>query len=427
MRRVELAPKGPRRWVKWAAVIAGTVVGLYAAAFSFAVLNDGANPQAALLLRPGLPRAAAQAGDLDIFAAGQAALEKQGVAVQAGVIPPSVITGLGLDLSPEVRGRLRAFALTGLTSTPLSSPAVRQLAFLERDMDKRRELLALAERVTKRDVMATLQLAELQLRRNDIHGGLAGLDRTLVVSRTVDPAVFPILLGGAELDAGFRRLIGKRLTEDPVWGERLVRWALANPKYLPTLSRMIANLPAGTPARAVGYGQQMIESLAGEGNYAEAFAAYRAYSPRKQEVADLTRGTFTPLDWRLIDNYNSGSQLFGEDAVEVFANPARQGEVAQIVTALEPGQRQLRLRIAEAVGRGADLRLAVSCLQGTSVLPEQGGTVPLKDGVAAFSFAILASGCDYQRLTLSLAAQNEAAGAIIRSAALVRGRAPGAR
>jgi hypothetical protein len=388
------------------------MLGLYAAAFSFAVINDTANPQAALSLHPGLPTAANRAADLVLFTSERAALEER-ASQSPGQVAPSPLGGKP-DITPDIRSRVRALAIMALQGTSLTGHSLRQLAYLQSDATRAMELLVLANRVTRRDPITSLQSAEMKLRRNDVIGGLADLDRALVVSRNADGPVFQALLGGAAADPMLRERVRLRLAREPIWAERMVRWSVANPASLAALSSVVDAIPETSPARAVGYGQEIIGTLISQGRNAEAFSAYRTYSPRTQQIADLAKGTFAPIDWRLIDNYNSGSRVYDKDSIEVFANAGRQGDVAEIVTNFRPGPRRLRLLIDGTEGSGAQVQLSTSCLVGPNAIPNQVSGVDLADGLVSFAFTVPGSGCAYQRLTLRLDAQGEDVAAIIR-------------
>lgn len=399
----------------WIALAIGAVAAGYAAAFSFAVINDTSNPALAMAAHGGLPMPSERLADLALTTAGQRALKAQGTAVRPGTLPPSLISGIGLNLPRAGQVMVRNLALDSLAATPLSSEALRQLAYIESDQARRVRLLSLAQAVTRRDVLANLQLAELQLRRNAVASGLAALDQSLVISRTIDGAVFPILLGAAGANEGAARQVGSLLRDDPIWSERMLDWSIANPQSLPALSRIAGYLPSTSPARVPGYGQQVIDLLVTQGRYAEAFRVYRAYAGRPAGLGRITGGAYPPLDWKLLDNYDSGSRLFEEQAVEVFANPGRQGKVAQIFTNLAAGPQRLPLRISEPVGSGARLTFAATCLAGGAERTVAEQEVPLQAGAAAFGFAVPAS-CPFQRIDLGIVAGNEAASALVRGA-----------
>lgn len=310
-----------------------------------------------------------------------------------------------------------------MRSSPLSSASLRQLAFFDDDVAQRRRLLDLANQVTRRDILATLHRAELKLRQNDVEGGLADLDQALVVSNTVDSAVFPLLLGAVGANEQLAGAVRERLSREPPWSERMMRWAIANPAYLPILPKVLDAFPARSPARSPGYGQQVVDLLASQRRFPEAFAAYRAFQSEGPDLSNMTRSAYTPIDWKLVDSFDTGARPFDEGQVEIFANPGRTGEFAQVLTNFPGGARRLDLRLHETLGNAGVLHFAAVCLSGRTERIASEREAPLRNGVASFPFSIPASGCPFQRLTLRIEGGTEAAAALIRSVSFGQGGA----
>lgn len=427
MRQTEVSRTGLSRLAVSVILMIGLAVGLYSAAFSFAVLNRTSNPAVALAIPPTLPPSAARMADLRILLAHQDSLERLNLSVatpealrttaQAMMSGAAVVPTLGGDLAPADRKAVKSLAFRGLRATALAGPALRQLAFLEKDQSKRIELLRLAQSVTKRDTLAAVQLAELQMSSGQVRRGLRSINRALVVSRNLDHTIFPMLLVATD-DPLATAQIGQMLQQDPNWAEPLVLWGISNPQMLPALSRLLSFIPDGSVARQAGYGQPMVDMLVQQRRYPEAFAVYRAYSPRPQQLSNLLISDFPPLDWKLIDNYETGSRFFGSNEVEIFANPGRQGEVAQVISHLAPGTHQMSLVLADKVGDG-ELRLVVACLAGSGERGVADDRVDLRNGRVTFGFIVPAAECRYQQLSLRIAATEGSAGALIKSVSLV--------
>ena len=398
-----------RSWLLAAAALA---LASYSAAFTFGVLNDSRNPAMALAAHDGLPVASIRLNDLRLARIGEASRPRTGT-VARGAIPPSVISGIGVQISDSERNAVEALARDALSATPLASGALRQLAYVEPDITEKARLLSLAERVSKRDLLANLQLAELALRREEIDTGLNALVRSLVVSRDVDALVFPILLGTAAVDASAERRIGTLLRSDPNWSERLVSWSLSQPQNLPNYARVAKYLPNDSLAKAPGFGQQVIDALVAQGQYEAAFDTYRAYARAPFDLTALTGAAYPPLDWKLIDNLETGSRFFEDDTIEIFGNPNREGIVAQVITRLSPGVTQLPLQVSQTIGEGAMLTLKTICLgtAGERTISEQ--TAPLGDGVLLYRIAVPATDCRFQRLDLEIAADTTEVSALV--------------
>lgn len=420
---IDVGPSGRGgQWVRRLFVCAGALVGLYAGALGFAVLNDTTNPYIALRLHAGLPQATERAADLRLFSVGQQALDAIGKTPR-GVLPPSLTSGIGLELPDRDEAAVKAYARAALRSSPLSSASLRQLAFFEDDPKQRGRLLDLANQVTRRDILATLHRAELKLRQNDVEGGLADLDQSLVVSTTVDSVVFPLLLGTVAANEQLAGAVRERLSREPPWSERMMRWAIANPSYLSTLTKVLDAFPAHSAARSPGFGQQVVDLLASQRQFPEAFTAYRAFNSAGPDLSNMTRSAYEPIDWKLVDNFDTGARPFDEGQVEISANPGRTGEFAQVVTNFPAGTRRLSLRLNETLGRGGMMHFAAVCLFGRTERIASERESPLRNGIVAFPFSIPTSGCPFQRLTLRIEGGTEAASALIRSVSFGEGGA----
>ena len=424
-------PRLPSRPVIWVVAAVTLLLAGWSAMWSLAVAMQNRNPALAATINASLPQAAARLGDLRILAIYQKSLGPDGLAqLQQGgpaAASAAMLGGAGMKLSPQERTTIAADARAVLATTPYSSKALRQLATAATDPAQRERLLRLANAVSKRDTMASLQLAELDLRQGRLAGGLAALNQALIVSTNLDNTVFP-LLAAAAADPQAAGQIGSLLRRDPEWADRMMRWATANPAAIAPLSSVLRYIPKDSVAHAPGYGQQFIDQLASQGRYAEAFAAFEAYSDHPQDVGNLALDTFRPIDWRLIDNYDTGGRPFGKDQVEVFANPGRLGSVAEVVTRLAPGSYRFSLRLNEALGKEAQLRFAVECVEPGNSRGLTQQAVPLANGPRGFSFTV-PTACAFQKLTLAVEATTDAAGALIGDVALQRGAAaaPAAR
>lgn len=405
----------------WVVIVGAALLTIWSVAWSLAVAMQNKNPVLAATINGSLPQAAARLGDLRILAIYQKSLGPDGLAqLQQGgqAATSAMLGGAGMKLSPQERATIAADARAVLATTPYSSKALRQLATASTRPADRERLLRLANTVSKRDTMASLQLAELDLRKGNLAGGLAALNQALIVSTDLDNTVFP-LLAGAAADPQAAAQIGTLLQRDPEWADRLMRWATANPVAIAPLSAVLRYVPKDSLAHAPGYGQQFIDQLAGQGRYAEAFAAYEAYSDHPQDIGNLAIDTFRPIDWRLIDNYDTGGRPFGKDEVEVFANPGRLGSVAEVVTRLSPGNYRFSLRLSEALGKEAQLRFIVECVVPGSSKGVAQQAVAMTNGPRSFVFDVPA-GCAFQKITLAVEATTDAAGALIGDVALQR-------
>lgn len=416
-------------------VIAALLLGPLAAvssAYSLAVALDTSAPEIAQKLYPDLPRSKVRLGDLAIAQAlgadaqsGNAPPTTGRKARQAVQAPqPATSAALAARLPADSRATIERHALSSLADTPYSAGALRQLALIEPDADRRRALLGLARTVSRRDLGATAQLAELALLGGDAAGGLALLDEALSISDALDAQLFPLLLGAGvnpEFDAVMRTL----LADDPIWAERFARAALASPQSAASFARAAQHLPAGSPALLRDYGAPLVEMLAQNLQLVAAFEAYAIYSPRPQDASAFGTRAFAPLDWKLTDGIDAGARRLsggadGRETVhELFAGARRAGEAARIVLRLAPGAYALRFMPSDPRGQGGTARLDVVCLAEGRELATSDARAALGDKPVALGFTV-GEGCPYQSLRLGVEAGAEAVSVLVSDMTLDR-------
>lgn len=416
-RRARGLSAGPRPSLKRALLIAApiTPLALFSGAFSSAVVLDTNEPQMSRVLYSELPKAKVRLGDLAIAEA-FSELDSAGPKSPAA-LPPSA-SELAAQLPAATRQRIEAQALSGLADTPYASGALRQLAFVEPDPARRRSLLNLARQVSRRDVSAATQLAELQLRDGALEEGLATLDSALTISDALDARIFPLMLG-ATRSPEFERELRAMLVHDPAWAERLARHAAASHGSTRLFAQIVDGFPANSRARSIDYGAAIVDQLATDLQPAAAFAAYRAYSPAPQDPSAFGTGPLPPLDWRLIDSITVGTRSLGgkDRVVELFAQPRRSGEVARLLLQLEPGSYSLNFAFTDPRGRGGRLTLVRACIIEGRELDRTETRASLDNARVRLPFEVAAD-CPYQSLRLGVEAEGEAVSVLVESVAL---------
>lgn len=375
-------------------------VGVLAAAFSFASAFDTSQPQMALAAYDNNPDAKMRLADLKIAestASKIAELRKMPVEKAEDVSTEKLMESLSID----VRAQIYNLAIGVLKRSPYSAGAIRQLAFLEANPNRRKELLTLSQRISRRDVIAAFQLAEMQIQSGSVPSGLAMIDRALTVSQALDATAFPLLLSSAR-DQEVAHLLRQIFASDPVWGERLAIHAVENATSAQAFVQLANAFPKNSRARSLDYGTQLVDRLANDRNFSAAFEAYDIYSDSPQDFAAFGTGKFPPIDWRLVDNLETGARLLEPDGpiVEIFATAGKRGEVGQILAALPRGQYRLSFDAEEVRGAGGRLSLNLVCLEDGREVGSQENSTTINNGQLAISFTVSAE-CRVQNLRLS--------------------------
>lgn len=409
-RSVTGAATFPLRRALWTAAII-TPLALFSAAFSSAVVLDTREPQVSRTLYGELPKAKVRLGDIAIA---EAVSDFDAIEPEGSALPPSA-SQMAAQLPDTVRQRIEAQALSGLSDTPYASGALRQLAFVEPDPDRRRELLGLARQVSRRDVSAATQLAEIQLRDGTLGEGLATLDSALMISDALDARIFPLMLGAARVPE-FESELRARLARDPAWAERIARHAAGAPASAALFARVVDGFPEGSRARSLDYGAPIIDRLATDLQPAAAFAAYDAYTKAPQDPEAFGSRPLPPLDWRLIDSITVGTRSLGgrDRVVELFAQPRRAGEVARIMLRRAPGSYAFTLGLSDPRGSGGTLTLTRVCLAEGRELERSETRASLDAARVRLAFEVPAD-CPYQSLRLGVEAGGEAVSVLVDS------------
>lgn len=399
---------------------AGGLLALYAAAFSFALIFSGQQPFVTMAIVPWHSTAPTDVADKLIAAVAQEKVrEAGGRDAELATRMAALLSRVGPSLPAEKAAPIRKLALDGLSQSALNSAALRQLAFLEKDRMKRRRLLDLALQVSRRDVLAGVQSAEMKFLDNRPDAGLADLDRALTVSVKADDLVLPIILQ-ASSDPDARAQMKRRVARNPLWIERLVRYGIDNPALAARVADIVSAIPARSTARAPGYGQQLIDILVSAREYPAAFEVYDVYSPARQTVAHIGRGAFRPIDWQLTDNYDAGGRELAEREADIFASPGRQGEVARILMRSPPGSYSFALRAHDVESAEGRLTFNMLCLQGKQESQGASLSLPLRQGRMRFDYRVPTTGCSYQWLILGVGAELDSAAALLDSFSLSR-------
>ena len=374
---------------------------LFSTSYSLAVALDTQNPQASQEIYKNLPKAKERLGDLAIATA------VNDYAVMEDQKHPLSASELAMNLPSNRRLEVEALAISSLVDTSYAAGALRQLAFIEPDKARRRVLLNLSYRSTRRDISAAAQIADMQFRDHLPAQALETIDTALAVSARLDARLFPLMLNAAR-DREFGILLRERLAQDPPWSERLARFSSRSIHSAALFAYVANDLPASSPARSIDYGAPLVDRLATELQPSAAFAAYAAYSQSAQTTSNFGAGSLPPIDWKLIDNVDAGARPIGASSsvVELFASPRKSGEIARIMLRLEPGNYALSVDTTDPRGIGGVLSLLRICLEDGRELSSSETKASLDQERMELAFTV-PGGCPFQTVRLHMNSGNE--------------------
>lgn len=252
---------------------------------------------------------------------------------------------------------------------PVSNVAVRNLGlyFASRGQEARAfELMTIANRMSRRDPAANLWLVQHYGRRNDIKHALALYDITIRTDTAASAAIMAAMTqalsrpGAADLFLSF-------LATAPPWLDDFWTEVLRANGDLRTAAELRRGLHREGVRMEPEHDQLLIQKLADNGHFEQAFALYSVISPARgtnELLADPSfeaSGSFPPIGWKVVAESTHGSSIDPAAGVlEATALPDAEGIIAQQVVALG-GSRTLRIA-AEYEGVGsAPLLVNVAC------------------------------------------------------------------
>lgn len=251
----------------------------------------------------------------------------------------------------EGRDAVLSAARTSIRELPLNAAAFRLYGLVQSansDLAATGRQVALADRLSRRDLGAQLFLIEDAVRRNDVAGALRHYDTALRVEESSRAILFPILTE-AMREPVIRRHFRPYMKDPPPWLEAYLRFAIGNASQ-PTAIAALATESGGFPQGAVfaSRNKEMLSVLVGAGQHREAIAFYRSIDDADAAVLrsigfgeNTTNSAYTPITWQPFE-------LDGLDALFL----AGEGGTLELEARVESGYSGPILRKLLALPRG---------------------------------------------------------------------------
>lgn len=246
---------------------------------------------------------------------------------------------------------IRTSALRSLADDPVDAMAIRQLAIVGalKIGESQADLLELAERVSRRDLVTQLTLIEVAVDKDDTSEVLHHYDRALTVYPQVSSALYPTLARATD-DPDVRTQLGR--FSRSVWFSQFLSLAIdsgANPADVVGIWNAVA--PSLAQKERSSLRQALLGQLAAKGDYVLATQVLGpeslglvqgekalVFSPENssQQVA--------PFSWRFGSDEAVSATPDGDGSLEVEISPARSGLIAERVTLFGAGIHALQIR-----------------------------------------------------------------------------------
>lgn len=330
--------------------------------------------------------------------------------------------------SPASLRKVEAMARQSLKGQPLNAVAVRLLGYVadvRGDRKKARELMLLAQKISRRDFGTQLWLIEDAVARGDKKQALYHYDIAMRTTVSSHPILFPTLVGALD-DPEVRTGLAPYIRRSPDWLPGFIGEAIntsENPANVADMLVKAGKLPDRDDYRSLS--NSLLAQLAAKSN----FTAFRQYylslpgsvSATLQSAA-LNKATvnirYPVAGWQLVDNPAIGGAFSAPDksgrhSLSAFAGSGERGELMRKYLFLKPGTYRFASSYDAAEGApDAEIRWDLQCMSAKGNKSAWFTTTPVAKGKSAnlqdFS---LGADCPNQMLLLQLAGGNGQLGA----------------
>jgi len=322
-------------------------------------------------------------------------------------------TALALwPLNGEARGQLAGRALIAgdvPRSLRLAKGAVRQvpgdaislrvLGMSEQvaGQTKRGEqIMRLATTASRRDLLTNIWFIEHYVALGNVKDAVRYYDYTLKTSAEAEQLLFPVLTS-AMTSPEIASAVKDKLVLRPVWFKSFLQYAFSSGAADEQLVPLVLDLARDPQGISLDLQKQYVQRLAERGNLAGLSVLARGLGhPLVRGAASLGgMGNLAPVDWRLLSG--PGLSTYPNDKSGLsFVTVNQNVAIADRLLNLAPGEYGIRQNVGfEADAAGVGVRWTVTCVSNNLALP-----VSVRSDIS--QFAVPRSGCEYQKLTLSI-------------------------
>ncbi|WP_225008242.1 hypothetical protein [Novosphingobium percolationis] len=284
------------------------------------------------------------------------------------------------DAPADAAAALRTVAVEVLRDDPLNPQALRQMALADMtgQVDGRRgaRLLALAARLSRRDLATEYLLIEQAVQADRIDAALAHYDHALTVFPGSREQLFPVLARAID-DEGIRA--GLQPFGGRPWFAPFLADAVAQGSDGTALVDVVARARL-TPVARTAIVARLLPLLIKRGRIADAGRIARLLDGIDAQALDdagfsvgTTDPRLAPLNWTLAEGPIVSARIARSGSLAIDVAPEQTGLAAERVMLLAPGAYVVRQKLSFPVGQDpASLRWDVRCLderEGAKVRP----------------------------------------------------------
>lgn len=397
----------PLRWLWLVVLTIGTLTLAYhSMAFSIAMIARRNNPDLALRFVANEPVALATKADLQL-------LKSQ---------------------TPKSLALAERWAKESIRQQPLNPTAVRILGYIADARGQRakaRELILLAEKLSRREFGAQLWLIEDAAARNDIKTALRHYDIALRTTAESPTILFPTLNDALALPE-VRKGMVPYIREWPNWMTSYIGQAIGsveNPADVADIMLRAGKVPAREENRSIP--DALLSQLAAKAKFTTLRQYYNSLPdarPLALTSAAMNASTvnlrYAAAGWQLTDNPALGGSFVKTEqgngfSLHAFAGSGERGVLMTKLLFLTPGRYRLQAQYrAEESAGDAEIRWDINCPSATNSGNLAFATAKVVKGNSATALDFnIPAGCTAQQLVLQLAGGSSQIGAefVLRS------------
>jgi hypothetical protein len=322
-----------------------------------------------------------------------------------------------------------------LRAQSLNAPALRLLAVhfqMKGDTKKADELIGLATKVTRRDTLSQLWLAQQASERGDSKSVMYHYNIALRTNSNIQAFLFPQITKLLE-DQNYQSAFAPYLSQSTLWLPGFLNFAIWNSDQYPALASTILS-SGGLPTNDIQYRTyetQIISKLITGQQYPLAqrfYLSLKGASSATFKTVALNAGTtdpkFAPINWR----FDTGSGISakavernGRFEIVATASTANSGVVAQKMLFLDAGNYTLAQHVnVRSLGKGASASWMIRCIDvGNSriILQEQiNKKMNIKNLITKFQ---VPADCNNQSIELVLVGGDDTDGVDLSTSRLI--------
>lgn len=324
---------------------------------------------------------------------------------------------------PRLSDELLSVARLAYAADPLDVQALRTIALgqvVHEDPERARQIMRLAARLSKRDDVTDLWLAQDYGRSGDVENMLASFDHALRISRRAREAAIVPVVGLSGSPEG-QSALGELLRQRPAWETAFWREFARNPVALASAGAFFESTGLSIEQVPEQSRRALYANLKRQGHF-DALYRLAALDPAAVAGAEaLSAGEFiaangaNPLGWTLNSRGDFAARVHDTTGeLQIDARAGSFGVAADRVVRLGGGY-ELTIRMAEPVPDNADLELALVCLGPNEA---ELATISLASGSDGGEARVSAGTCEFANLEVSFEVDPGRRASLIRIASI---------